>query len=118
MKVLRDLTFGLLSAIASGVIVLGALSLALIEGLPLQPTVDSTFITSIAPVLSQAQQQVVGTITPITPTVTTLPLPLRCLLRVLHPPDGCYTPFSPETQSNRSLSSTILRPIRCEMQTV
>jgi LysM repeat protein len=71
MKVLRDLTFGLLSAIASGVIVLGALSLALIEGLPLQPTIDSSSITSIPQVHSQAQEQVIGTITPTTPTVTT-----------------------------------------------
>jgi LysM repeat protein len=71
MKVLRDLTFGLLSAIASGVIVLGALSLALIEGLPLQPTIDSSSITSIPQVHSQVQEQVTGTITPTAPTVTT-----------------------------------------------
>jgi LysM repeat protein len=71
MKALRDLTFGLLSAIASGVIVLGALSLALIEGTPLQPTIDSSSITSIPQARTQAQQLVIGTITPSTPAVIT-----------------------------------------------
>jgi LysM repeat protein len=93
MKVLRDLTFGLLSALASGIIVLGALSLALVEGMAIlpPPAADPVIPTLIIQV--QAEQPTIKLpsleeVTPVastTPTSSATPLPLT---NVCPPPTG------------------------------
>jgi LysM repeat protein len=92
MKVLRDLTFGLLSAIASGIIVLGALSLALVEGMAiLPPAADPVIPTLIIQV--QAEQPTIElpsqlgetAVAGITPTSSATPLPMT---NVCPPPTG------------------------------
>jgi LysM repeat protein len=94
MKAFRDLTFGLLSAIASGIIVLGAVSLALVEGMAVLPSPVVDLVTPTLLIQIQAEQATIEQTSPpgVTPsataaaTVTPPPLPSVC-----PPPTGWVT---------------------------
>jgi LysM repeat protein len=127
MKVLRELTFGLLSAAASGLIVLGAISLALVEGIAIQPSLvpEPATITPLVEVQPQAQQQspeatpaaieATVTTTPV-PTLSVCPPPFNWAVYVIEPGDTVEQlaqlhSITPETLRDANcLTSDVLMP--------
>jgi LysM repeat protein len=124
MKILRDLSFGLLSALASGLIVLGAISLALVEGMSIQPPLLLELSTPTLLVRSEPQQQtqkpaiapgVIETETPL-PTPSVCPPPVNWVIYVIQPGDTVAQlaqahSITPETLRDANcLDSDVLMP--------